>query len=150
MATPFRTIYSAFLRKIEDSDLPQMSPVDQDQMLLGWLMDALGYIALDKLKIEHDLTNYDIELQEFTDDLTNDEITVLSLYMAAAWYEPRINSLSHTLLFWGSRDEKYTDQTKHLNWMMQTQDRYLQRARKYFRNHSSRSNSYLNGDTNGN
>lgn len=146
--TFFKVIYASFLRKIEDDTLPRMSPEDRAEMLFGWLQDALGYIQLDALKLEHDLSDYDEDNRQFNSVLTNDEITVLSLYMVAAWYEPKINSLSHTLMFWGTKDEKYTEQTRHLNWMTQTQGRYLERARKYYRNHSTRHNSYLDGDNN--
>ena len=44
----------------------------------------------------------------FDEDLTNGEIEVLSLYMVVAWYDSQINSLEHTNMFYGSKDEKWT------------------------------------------
>lgn len=143
MATPYETIYNSFLKRIEDKDLPTFSEDVQDQILAGYLDTAIGYIELDGLKIISDLSNRDNELAEFKDDLTNAEIEVVAMYMVAAWYEPKINSLQTTLLFIGSKDEKWTSQKDYLNMMKENRDAWKLEARKYFRNYGYKNNSYL-------
>ena len=143
MATSYETIYSRFLKRIEDKDLPNFSEYEQNQMMAGWLDTAIGYIELDGLKIKSDLSNRDNDLEEFADDLTNAEIEVVAMYMVAAWYEPKINSLEHTLVFIGSKDEKWTSQKEHLNMMTASRDKWKLEARKYFRNYGYKNNSYL-------
>lgn len=141
--TSYEDVYKAFLRKIEDLDLPQMDEVEQDDMLRGWLDDAIGYIELDDIKIRNDLSDRDDEQESFNVDLYNSEITVLSMYMVVAWYDQFINSAEHTLAFWGSKDERWTDQKNHLNALLETQRAYRVRARKYFRNYAYRHNDYI-------
>lgn len=144
--TPYENVFKSFLRKIEDKDLPSFNEDEQIEMLTGWLDSAIGYIELDKLKIKNDLSDRDNDLQEFTADLDNCEIEVISMYMIVAWYEPKINSLEHTLLFVGSKDEKWTGQKEHLEMMKSVQKEKRLEARKYFRNYGYKENSYLNGE----
>lgn len=63
--------------------------------------------------------------------------------MVAAWYEPKINSLEHTLLIVASKDEKWTDQNAHMQMMKTARDEWKLEARKYFRDYGYKRNSYL-------
>lgn len=141
--TPYTKIYDRFLSKIEDVQLSRMEEEDRTEMLKGWMDTALSMIDLDMLKIDADLSDRDDDLCEFADDLSNAEIEGIALYMVVAWYEPNVNSLEHTLLFMGSKDERWTSQRDHWKAAKEMQDNYRKRARKYFRNHSSRRNAYI-------
>lgn len=145
MATSYKKIYNSFLKRIEDKDLPNFSEDEQNQIMAGYLDAAIGYIELDGLEIISDLSNRDNELAKFEDDLTNAEIEVVAMYMVAAWYEPKINSLQTTLLFIGSKDEKWTSQKDYLNMMKENRDSWKLEAKKYFRNYGYKNNSYLGG-----
>lgn len=145
MATSYKKIYNSFLKRIEDKDLPNFSEDEQNQIMAGYLDAAIGYIELDGLEIISDLSNRDNELAVFKDDLTNAEIEVVAMYMVAAWYEPKINSLQTTLLFIGSKDEKWTSQKDYLNMMKENRDSWKLEAKKYFRNYGYKNNSYLGG-----
>ena len=59
--------------------------------------------------------------------------------------EPKINALEHTLLFIGSKDEKWTGQKEHLEMMQKARDKWKLEARKHFRNYCYKNNSYLGG-----
>lgn len=144
--TSYKTIIERFEQKIEDPAAIQLSSADWHRMEVGWLHSALSYIELDCLKITHDLSKRDKEIEEFEENLDDNEIEIIALYMVVAWYDPLINSLEHTQMFYGSKDEKWTNQKDHLNAIRNTQKYYRTLARKYVRNHSSRVNSYLNGD----
>lgn len=141
--TPYEMIFESFLKRIEDKDLHQMDEDDQIMMMTEWLDSAIGYIELDGLKIQNDLTDRDNEEQVFNSILTNGEVEAIAMYMVAAWYEPRINSLEHTLMFVGSKEEKWTSQKEHMEIMQEISDSWRLRARKYFRNYGYKNNSYI-------
>nr|DAY89452.1 MAG TPA: hypothetical protein [Caudoviricetes sp.] len=144
--TSYKIIYDRFKLKIEDMDLNSLCDSDQNDMLLGYLNTALAYIELDKLKIKSDLSLKNDEEKVFTDDLYNSEIEVLALYMIVAWYEPKVNSLEHTLLFMGTKDEKWTNQKDHYKVTKDIQESYRIKARKYFRNYAYKTHDYKTGD----
>ena len=66
------------------------------------------------------------------------------MYMVAAWYEPKINSLETTLMFIGSKDEKWTAQKDQLSMQKEKRNYWKLEARKYFRNYGYKNNSYIN------
>ena len=78
-------------------------------------------------------------------DIPDSEIEVVSLYMVVAWYDQKINSMEHIMLYVGTKDEKWTNQREHLRTMRETCEMYRLRARKYFRNYCSKNNDYLGG-----
>ena len=135
--TSYETVFKRFENKVEDIKVLKLASDDWTELCLEWLNSAIAMIELDQLKIEHDLTKKNDVLFEFEDTLTNGEIEVVALYM-----------VEHTNMFYGSKDEKWTSQKEHANYIMSIQKKYKKEARKYFRNHSSRSNSYLDGDQN--
>lgn len=141
--TPYEYIFDSFKRKIEDKDLFTYTEDEQTEMLTGWLDTAIGYIEMEQLQMVNDLSNRDNENQWFNADLKNYEIEVIAMYMVVAWYEPRINSLEHTLLFVGASGEKWTDQNAHMKMMKTARDEWKLEARKYFRNYGYKKNSYL-------
>ncbi len=144
--TPYDVVFESFLKKIEDNDLPKFDEDEQIDLMTGWLDTAIGYIELDCLEIKNDLSDRDNNLQRFNCELLNCEIEVIALYMVAAWYEPRINSLEHTLMFVGSKEEKWTSQKEHMQMLMQARDSWKLKGRKYFRNYGLKNNSYLEGE----
>lgn len=146
MATPYETVFKSFRKRIEDKDLPNFTDDEQNEMMTEWLDSAIGYIEMDTLQIANDLSDRDNDLQEFTVDLTNMEIELIAMYMVVAWYEPKISSLEHTLLFVGAKDEKWTSQKEHMEMMINARDKVRLEARKYFRNYGYKNNSYLDGE----
>ena len=144
--TSYSEIFNIFLRNIEDEDLATISATDRDAMCLEYMETALGYMLIDDIKTSNSFEDRDDEMLEFNFDMPLREKVGLALYMVVAWYEPRINSLEHTLMFWGSKDEKWTNQKDHWKAACDVQKQYRLRARKHFRNYSSRNNSYLSGE----
>ena len=144
MATSYEKIYSSFLRKIEDKNLPQLEEDEQEEYLLGFLESALGMIEMEGFTTPHNLSDRDDGLAEFADDLDYGEIEAISLYMVVAWYEPVVNSLQFTISMLGSREEKWTDQSTHLRRVHEVQEDCRNRASKLFRNYRYTHNEYFN------
>ena len=145
--TPYQKVFDAFLLKIEDLDLARLDPASQQAMLVGWLDAAIGFLEEDSLQLTHDYTDRNDELAQFNVDLDNREIQVLALYMVVAWYEPKVNSLEHTTMMYGSKDEKWDNKKDHYKAVSDIQEKYRKRARKYIRNYSTRNHSYLQEDS---
>lgn len=145
--TSYDIIFKRFENKIESLEPEKLGDDLWKELCVEWLNSAIGMIELDCLKITNDLSLRDDELFAFTVDLTNAEIEVIALYMVVAWYDIKLNSLELTNFFYGSKDEKWENKKDHANYIMNIQRKYKKEARKYFRNHSSRNNAYLRGDS---
>lgn len=141
--TTFETIYNFFLGDIEDKNLPRMSKSDQERMLQGYLLKALSIINCNNLRIKNDLSDFNVDDSTFNVVLEYAEIEAITQYMIGVWYESYVNSLSHTLMFWGSKDERYTDQKKHMEIMKETQQSYFDKGRRMFSGNHVLNNSYL-------
>lgn len=148
--TPYKKIFTRFELKIEELAPEEIGDVLWHQLEKEYLHSALSLIELDNLyfysnQLKQDLTDWDDELEVFNRDLSAKEIEVLSLYMIVAWYEPKINSLEHTLMYYGSKDEKWTSQKDHLRVISDKQKDYLRRARAYYNHNAGRNNSFIEG-----
>lgn len=149
--TSYETIFQRFESKIEDLAPEEIGVQGWHEMEKEYLNTALGMIELDDLYFYNDndtkntFSDRDDEIEEFGRDLSNKEIEILSLYMVVAWYEPKVNSLEHTLMYYGSKDEKWTSQKDHLKVISDKQQEYLRRARSYYSHNAGRNNPYLNG-----
>lgn len=144
--TDYDVVYERFLRKIADADLYELDPNDLSEELLGLLQSALGRMSLQHVKIAHDLSRRNDDTEAFLDNLDETEQELISYYMAIEWYQPKINSLEHTLLFIGSKDERWTPQKEHMNMLMAKHESLKNEARKLYRDYHTLANSYLEED----
>lgn len=144
--TPYETIFNSFLKRIEDEILPKFEESEQNEIMVGYLNDAIAMMTADDLMIEHDLNNKDDDLMEFTDDLNNLEIELLSKVMVVSWYEQKINSIETTVMMIGVSGEKWTSQKALAESMKTRQAKAYKEARKLARGYHYRNNNYLGGD----
>ena len=144
--TPYETIFNSFLKRIEDEILPKFEESEQNEIMIGYLNDAIAMMTADDLMIEHDLNNKDDDLMEFTDDLNNLEIELLSKVMVVSWYEQKINSIETTVMMIGVSGEKWTSQKDLAESMKTRQIKAYREARKLARGYHYRNNTYLGGD----
>lgn len=110
MATSYETIYNRFVQKVTDFNIVELDDYSLDNMLDGWLKSAIVRTR----KCEHDLSQRDEELQEFTEDLSDLEIELLALGMVDAWVTPMLNSTELTLQFLGGKEEKFYSQAQQM------------------------------------
>lgn len=110
MATSYEIVYNRFVQKITDFNIIELDDYSLDNMLDGWLKSAIVRTR----KCEHDLSQRDDELQEFSEDLTDLEIELLALGMVDAWITPMLNSTELTLQFLGGKEEKFYSQSQQL------------------------------------
>lgn len=89
MSTPYSKIKKRYLRKITDYKLSFFTDAQKDEIILELLDSACG--EFERL-CKHDLNNRDENVEEFTEDLTSNEITILSELMVNEWLKPFANS----------------------------------------------------------
>lgn len=147
MATSFDTIFDAFLSRIDDVEFASLNYEDQMADLMQWLDSALAYITTSDLSLGSDYEARDNTRMEFEDDLTRTEIQVIAMYMMVPYLDRKINALEHMQSVFASNSEKWTDQNRHMQQLMEARMYWLVEARKLFRNKSTRTNSYLGGNT---
>lgn len=100
MATKRADIHKAFLRKISDYELPQLSEALESEFLNGYLESA---IARSWRSLKHiDFSKSD-ELK-FEDDFDLDAIDILSEWMVMFWLEPFINNSDNLKLNLNTKD----------------------------------------------
>jgi hypothetical protein len=141
--TKYTQIFNVFLSKIEDSDLPQLSENDQMLELNTWLDSALGEMEIEGVKIMHDIHDRDSVKGIFNNTLSVGEIEVIARYMVIAWYDRKINSLEHILLFVGTKEEKFTNQKDHLAALKNARQGYRQEVRRMIAEYGFKNNTYL-------
>lgn len=143
MSTPYENVFESFLNKIEDADLPRFCECDQESLLLGWLREALTMMEVRNIKIRADLQNRDDDMMTFNEDLSVTEIEIIAMFMVAAWYTPKINSLQTTLLMSGHSGDKWSSQKDHLNGMKEVRDYWISNAMKLCRDRNVLGSSYF-------
>ena len=82
MATPFSSVYDAFLGRITDTDRANLSDEMMEADMKKLLMAALPHFRISKIDLS--ISKFS---DEFEEDLTNDEIQILGALMKREWYE---------------------------------------------------------------
>lgn len=89
MATPFEDVYSSFLLKISDYDWVDLDEDTNKKILLGLLNLAVARFNQVCVKNLTSTENGD----SFADDLSVEEIDILSEIMVENWIKPKIYNL---------------------------------------------------------
>ena len=116
MATPYEDIYSRFLSKITDYDLPNIPDDELESMLCGWLTSAISKFR----KCESDLSQRDDELRTFLVDLVDEEKEILSILMTIEWLQPQITSGLVTRQMFSGKEEKLWQYTVNSSLCLET------------------------------
>lgn len=81
MATPFNDVYNLFLSQVTDKSLEKIPEISLKANLQLWLMSATGFFS----NCRQDLTDYDLELNQFNVDLTMIEKQILAKFMVVVY-----------------------------------------------------------------
>lgn len=111
MATPYSKVYNAFLGKIKDYNLGELSDVLMEYDMHILLESALPYFLCPTT----DLSKRNDELQEFDGDLDPEEINILASLMKREWFRRGIADTDVTQQKFGESDFEFKSQASHLN-----------------------------------
>ena len=96
MATPYETVYEAFLAKVQEDDWAWVDDSTQmDEDLLSILNGAIIHFKFPRIVLTLDATG-------FVNTLTNQEIQILANYMKVEW-------LDRTILSWENVKPYYAE-----------------------------------------
>jgi len=118
--TPFSNIYKAFLAKITDDMYMELTPADTENMLQELFLGALHYFEFPRQNIY----DYDLELEEYNIELTNEEINVIATYMIVEWIGQQLASVENTRMKYSGSDFKFTSQANHMQKLLQLKKDY--------------------------
>ena len=110
MATPYEKIYNRFLNSTTDFNLVELDDYTLNNMLKEWL-----YSAIINVRTSTNLSERDDEEECFTNDLSEQDVELLSMGMRLAWLDQRINSTEYTKLFVGGKEEKFYSPSSQLS-----------------------------------
>lgn len=124
MNTSFETIYKRFLSKITDDMYLEISERETHELLEQLLLNAIPYFEFPRI----DVSEYDNELKEFDNELSNEEINILATYMIVGWIDQQLASVENTRMKYSGSDFKFTSQANHLAKLLQMKKEYIQQG----------------------
>ena len=92
MATPFSDVYTLFLSNITDYSLGELDDYSLEENMKNWLINGIVNYPNPK----SNLSSFDLERSEFTDDLDLTEKVILAKLMVIEYINPYI--IDETLL----------------------------------------------------
>lgn len=119
MATPYQVVYGSFLQKIKNYAFVNMAPEDVDSILKGYLVSGIPRFKPHSIK---NLDDRDDTLQQFTEDLSVDEIEILSTIMVLEHLKSKI--YVDELLKQGFTNKEWnrTSQANHLEGLVKLKE----------------------------
>ena len=120
--TSYADIYNRALAQITDPLLATLPEEDLENMLYGWLMDAI----VEPVVGDYDFTNRDEDEKKFKFDISDRDQKILSIHMVRGWLAPQIASVTLTAQVYSGKETKYYAQANHLS-EMRALDESLQR-----------------------
>ena len=122
MATPFLKVYDAFLARITADEWTleeELAIVERDwQELLRMSIFRFKYqrVSLEVEEVElEDARPQQLKLYQFVEDLTNDEIQLLALYMKHEWIKRCIASWENIRQLYADKDFSQANHLDKLN-----------------------------------
>jgi hypothetical protein len=149
MTSDYNTIYSWFLKNVEDYKLATLPEDNIRELMLGWFKGVLAYPHVARLFTEFSL---DDETQTFTytlDTVTNDladelfVLSVLSKGMLIEWLTPKVDSITNIAQMYGEKEQKFYSQANHLSELRALLQDNEVSLRKLIRDRGFLHNSYI-------
>ena len=109
MATPYEKVYGRFLNKCTDFNLADLDDHTLNEMMKDWLDSAII-----RIRTSSNLSVRDDEVEEFENDLSDQDIELLAMGMVLAWLDQRIQSTEYTNLFIGGKEQKFYSPSQQL------------------------------------
>ena len=146
----YSTLFSRVLNKIND---PKELSLDENDLLEIYTERLHSVVGKPRVRRLFSSISLDDEIQEMTFTLNNsvDEesdkdfvLEILSLGMAIEWLQPQVDSIIHTSVMIGGKEEKKL-LDNHKN-MIDRLDSMKKEQNKMIRDYGYMYNSYINGD----
>lgn len=133
MATPFLKVYDAFLARITADEWTleeELAIVERDwQELLKMAISRFKYprVSLEVEQVDPIDNDSQLAVYQFKDDLTNDEIQMLAIYMKHEWIKRCIASWELIRQLYSSKD---FSQANHLDKLIKLEEAVQREVKK--------------------
>lgn len=104
--TSYEVLYNRALQRITDPLVAMYPEEDLENMLYGWLMDAIAEPVIGK----YDFSDRDDELKQFNFDISNTDQKIIAIHMARGWLAPQITSVESTMQVFSGKETKFHSQ----------------------------------------
>ncbi len=138
--TSYETLYNRALRRITDPLGAMYPEEDLEDMLYGWLMDAI----VEPLVGEYDFSDRDDELKQFNFDISNRDQKIIAIQMTKNWLAPQIASIESTMQVFSGKETKFYSQKEMLNEKQALYDNLTIEAERLFCRGTYLNNDYFN------
>jgi hypothetical protein len=88
MATPYSVVYNSFLDKVSDTDLLALTTTNTELIILGYMNRTCT--KFERICV-FNLSDRDDTTRQFSDDLTDEDIDIISEGMLVEWYKPKLH-----------------------------------------------------------
>ena len=147
-------VYSRFFTKVEAYDLIFRENSEElvAELMCNWLRSALAYPHIQRLfsniSVDDENEVIEYELAYTINDFSDNEfvLDLLSYGMVYGWVQPKINSITNIVQFFGTGDEKYYSQANHLSELRALRDDAEKKIRDLTSSRGFLNNDYLDGN----
>lgn len=150
MIASYKDVFSRFLNKVEDYDIPKMNEETFNIIATEYLHFAIGIPRVKKLfssiTLDDVLLEFDYELKYTDDEHTDYDFVcnILSSGMVLAWIEPQVKSMNNIHQIYGGKEEKFYAQANHLSELNKLQEQCEIALSRLINSRAYINNSYLN------
>lgn len=119
-------VYDAFLRQITDDMYMELTREDTLSMLFELLNSAIPWFEFPRQTLDI-CTPEDPDDEEdgyFVNDLTNEEINIIAIYMIVVWIGQQLASIENIRMKYSGQDFKLTSQANHIAKLQSLQKEY--------------------------
>ena len=122
--TPSSKVYDAFLRQITDDMYMELTKEDTMKVLAELLDSAISWFEFPRQSLDRVTEEGSEEDCYFVNDLTEEEIKILSIYMVQEWIGQQLASIENTRMKYSGSDFKFTSQANHIAKLQSLQKEY--------------------------
>ena len=118
--TSLDTIFKTFFDKITDDMYMELTKEETFALQLELFEGALHWFEFPRV----DIFDYDLDLEEYNIDLSNEEINIIAIYMVVEWLGQQLASVENTRMKYSGSDFKFTSQANHMHKLTNLQKEY--------------------------
>ena len=125
--TPSSKVYNAFLRQITDDMYMELTKEDTMKMLSELLDSAISWFEFPRQSLDVEIPDEEEDDEEdfyFVNDLTDEEIKILAVYMVQEWIGQQLASVENIRMKYSGSDFKLTSQANHMAKLQSLQKEY--------------------------
>ena len=127
--TPFSDVYNNFLSKITDDMYMELTLQDTEKILYELLVAALPKFQFPRQDLSYQQIQVEGQYEEqtiwaFVNELTQQEINIISTYMIVEWIGQQLASIENTRMKYSGSDFKFTSQANHMQKLLQMKKDY--------------------------